>query len=589
MDQCESSDCARYINDLTSVNQLNFSQVSTPILSFNRGYNYFNSSSLGNLNLKKNQIPILYTASNLSPPTILIDYSHGSEYSDYTFLYQKTPFDNIFFYKTSNDANLRYYWYVNVQEIRRFDYIPINLQTTGIYNILVSLSSYSLTNLTSNNYKVNVSLYNNISTITSTSHNQNSFLTNSTTLLDQYTSSLSTNNETFLVTESSNQNILNTNKMITIDIFTTNNTTDKESNTITEIDIQRLSYSNNTAYIYPISYTDLTYYGSLTRTQSNTENSLYTNYFTTLLSSNGLPNNESSLITSNNLPNDESSIMTESNNQNSLFISTEFTIDSTTHESNNNESLMTSYNAMQDLFHKNTTDNMYFLTSDKKLFNTWPVKNFITNQSFTYSYIDILSNLLIDNSDSHNISFKIGNIPITALNKILQFENIDLNNCMINCSNNGLCIKSKSKFICKCSQGFYGSSCQFKDDPCSTVRCLNKGNCLHKIIEKNKAIVYCNCTYSFYGNSCQERINICENTTCSGKGVCNVIKNLPVCNCFSQFSGRDCEFESNEIKLTKKIILSTVAIAICTICLFYALFILTDIFDLFMRKSYESI
>ena len=166
-------------------------------------------------------------------------------------------------------------------------------------------------------------------------------------------------------------------------------------------------------------------------------------------------------------------------------------------------------------------------------------------------------------------------------------QNIDINNCLSNCSANGLCkyILSTNSFGCDCINYFTGASCQTDLRPCSSNPCLNNGTCIQNITDISSPTYFCECSKYFEGSFCQNKIDLCQNKTCSNKGYCIDVNNKPVCSCHYLYEGDDCEIESTTLKTVKKVISTASIIAFLLLCIFYSIFILSDISNIFIRKK----
>ena len=160
-------------------------------------------------------------------------------------------------------------------------------------------------------------------------------------------------------------------------------------------------------------------------------------------------------------------------------------------------------------------------------------------------------------------------------------QNVDLNDCMTNCSNNGICVYAslQNKYLCQCFTYFSGSMCQIDLRPCSENPCLNGGLC----IQNGSSIVdlsyYCICMQYYEGLRCELKTDICSNETCSNHGTCIDLFNTTKCKCYDLYEGVKCEFESEYLKTINKVIKSSLIIAIIAIIIFYLTFIASDLFD----------
>ena len=180
-----------------------------------------------------------------------------------------------------------------------------------------------------------------------------------------------------------------------------------------------------------------------------------------------------------------------------------------------------------------------------------------------------------------SIKVFLGSISyIQPVNYLLE-NNFDIIDCLLNCSNNGLCrIDSNFIFYCECNQYFTGNDCSYDLRPCSRkFNCLN-GKCINKL----EIIPYdfdCKCEYPWYGRHCELKINLCENMTCSKQGICYSNLTLPMCKCFPGYSGTNCEIKSQEMEFIQ-IINNTYAVVL------YVLFILLFMFIILLLERLKN-
>ena len=113
-------------------------------------------------------------------------------------------------------------------------------------------------------------------------------------------------------------------------------------------------------------------------------------------------------------------------------------------------------------------------------------------------------------------------------------QNVDINNCLLDCSSNGLCkyLANTNSFGCECNNYFTGPSCQTDLRPCSSNPCMNNGTCIQNITDLSNPTYYCECDKFYEGSLCQNKIDLCKNQTCSKKGNCIEVNNEPICRCF---------------------------------------------------------
>jgi hypothetical protein len=162
---------------------------------------------------------------------------------------------------------------------------------------------------------------------------------------------------------------------------------------------------------------------------------------------------------------------------------------------------------------------------------------------------------------------------------IIIQSGIDINACLINCSNQGVCKFINITYICGCNANFIGKSCQTDERPCShSNKCLNNSTCINSL---DLTSFTCQCPKNgpFYGQYCENVKNLCENETCSSHGYCTQSQNETKCKCFTGFKGDRCEIESNSVNVVKSVQWLSIAICIFSIILFWCLVIASDILD----------
>ncbi|RNA14002.1 Eukaryotic initiation factor 4A [Brachionus plicatilis] len=162
-------------------------------------------------------------------------------------------------------------------------------------------------------------------------------------------------------------------------------------------------------------------------------------------------------------------------------------------------------------------------------------------------------------------------------------SNIDLTDCLNNCSNNGICkVNSDSTFGCSCFEDFAGMDCRQDTRPCSSaIQCLNNATCIELNSTDLSGFNFkCNCSKNFFGTRCQNlKKDLCSNKTCSKNGHCvyKADQDEIECKCFKLYSGANCEIESDEAKSIKATIKTSMIIAIIIISLTYLIFICVDL------------
>ncbi|KAL3130077.1 EGF-like domain protein [Cryptosporidium hominis] len=159
-----------------------------------------------------------------------------------------------------------------------------------------------------------------------------------------------------------------------------------------------------------------------------------------------------------------------------------------------------------------------------------------------------INNNHISTTPNDNLIIKVSNQLRNLQN--LPFESICAGDQTINCGENGKCISlpnvnNQKQFLCVCSDGFTGPSCETAWDACltsgPTSLCLNGGICTSK---DTSPYYECKCTVGFTGINCEVENNVCKtNNPCQNGGKCSYIgENLPIiCNCLTGYSGDYCQ------------------------------------------------
>jgi hypothetical protein len=173
----------------------------------------------------------------------------------------------------------------------------------------------------------------------------------------------------------------------------------------------------------------------------------------------------------------------------------------------------------------------------------------------------------------------------------LLAKNFDLNACLNNCSNHGICTLNQTigKYVCECDSNFVGSLCQTDTRPCSSSPCLNNGTC---VTHNDSSSFKCECETSFYGIFCENQVNLCLNSSCSTLGgfcfINSTTKRLQ-CKCKIGFSGLDCEIENTKSKSIRMSVLF-LTILVCCSCfsITVILIVSNDILNYFGIKDKKN-
>ncbi|CAB02963.3 Delta-like protein [Caenorhabditis elegans] len=164
--------------------------------------------------------------------------------------------------------------------------------------------------------------------------------------------------------------------------------------------------------------------------------------------------------------------------------------------------------------------------------------------------------------------------------------NCDKVDCPFNCHNHGSCeVPGK----CMCSQGFFGTYCEYckpsttckhgavlvnelgchpytcrcfegyagdngdKDDVCYYAKPCRHGNCVSNVTVSGG--FECICPKAFGGRRCEKRIarwDCSDEGYCQNKGVCSFVDGISRCRCAVGFTGKHCERKTAKTCLKKK-------------------------------------
>ena len=150
-------------------------------------------------------------------------------------------------------------------------------------------------------------------------------------------------------------------------------------------------------------------------------------------------------------------------------------------------------------------------------------------------------------------------------------------------------VNSQQQYVCQCNQYRTGVSCQSDTRPCSSGPCLNNGTCSNI---NNDTSFQCTCQNElFYGIHCENLINLCLNSTiCTqNQGHCQINGTQPMCKCFKDYSGTNCEIISASLVITKSIISASTIIAIAVLTCFALMVFLFDYTKFCLVKNKKQI
>jgi hypothetical protein len=289
--------------------------------------------------------------------------------------------------------------------------------------------------------------------------------------------------------------------------------------------------------------------------------------------------------------------------------------DTSTSRTNNSISTISSTHSFADTSTSRTTNSISTISSTHSfadtstLTNPSPstnIKSFPVFENMTMiseifrQYFSLSTNFnlsqLFDLLENKTFKFDLksnSSLPI----QLLESKILDLNSCLSNCSNEGVCKLNKNgKFECLCNYNYTGSKCELDKRICSQNPCLNSIKCEDILILTNNHYDYkCHCKSDlFYGKRCESKINICQNETCSGNGICKVVQSdinsfneTTKCECFglNSFDGEKCEKKSTS-RIIKEISLKTTTyVAIAVIISLYMLIFLMDFHKYHLMKK----
>ena len=243
--------------------------------------------------------------------------------------------------------------------------------------------------------------------------------------------------------------------------------------------------------------------------------------------------------------------------------------------------------------------NQLFTANDSKSIDLGEILNTFTSIGGS-SKINITELINILENRTFQLDLKSDSSLPTQL---LESSNLDINNCVSNCSNQGFCklnSQNRNQFECLCVSNFTGSKCELDKRLCSQNPCLNSIKCDDILKPTKLPSTYeydfkCHCKSDlFYGKRCESKINLCQNETCSGNGICKVIQtgqdglNETIkCECFglNDFEGEKCETKSTKRKTIETTIKTTAWIAISSVILFYSFIFVMDFHKFLTRKE----
>ena len=114
--------------------------------------------------------------------------------------------------------------------------------------------------------------------------------------------------------------------------------------------------------------------------------------------------------------------------------------------------------------------------------------------------------------------------------------------CISNpCLHNGMCIVTKSGFICTCVNGFIGVNCERRADDCPRDLSMN---CIHGVCKLDMdGHPQCICVDGYEGPTCQLQIDNCVDGPCLNSGTCIDKVGGYECKCPAGTSGSHCQIK----------------------------------------------
>ena len=133
-------------------------------------------------------------------------------------------------------------------------------------------------------------------------------------------------------------------------------------------------------------------------------------------------------------------------------------------------------------------------------------------------------------------------------------------NCTtVDCLNGGQCLNTVKEetdniknYKCICPPQYTGVRCEYLIDSCSLNKnvCINNGTCISKPYENQ---IECMCDENHYGNQCQHKLDNCmKNNPCQHDSTCiSDVKEGVTCICSENFFGQNCQFQKTYCKNRK--------------------------------------
>ena len=191
-------------------------------------------------------------------------------------------------------------------------------------------------------------------------------------------------------------------------------------------------------------------------------------------------------------------------------------------------------------------------------------------------------------TELENVTFDLVNDVDDDLILNLFSGGYDLNSCITNCSDYGMCTYTDSLFTCVCDSIYYGGpNCNVDQRHCFNNTCMHNGTCN----EFYSAGFECKCPSLYYGTNCENKVDLCANVTCSYHGNCMVdnTNNSVWCDCYSLYSGDACEAKSPELETIETAATISTSLAIVSLVSLFVCAIASDIADRYMKLRRNKI
>ncbi|XP_059176440.1 fibropellin-1-like [Physella acuta] len=129
------------------------------------------------------------------------------------------------------------------------------------------------------------------------------------------------------------------------------------------------------------------------------------------------------------------------------------------------------------------------------------------------------------------------------------------------CSGHGTCRNHHGNFYCSCEPGYTGPTCE-TNLTCfhhEAYRCRNGGTCTlindHHVTSGQHSTsdhhAKCICPEGFQGSACQDKLDPCLSFPCLHNGTCQTGSDSFRCTCLPDFTGFNCQFQNSSGNSTR--------------------------------------